>query len=704
MPEPLPAISSIWFESFFHYTREPRAAAAVYEAFHAVFNTDVSDNTLSWIASDIWPQILSDIIEVLPKAKSGVGVGRWLVTKGPLPLFQVALLRAGSVNAAYDVLAEKINARVDLQGRIVCRKMLFGRCRIEMPVLEGCTGQWLEDCLRGMLATVPVLFGRRPAKCTRVLKEDDDGQHVLIHVNWSNWTYDAMRSTVTGVILACGWYLAMHLFYDPDIAWHIWGMWMGPPIVMAWMGFYRGRSQVLYARWQFDQARIQKQIDEMSEYHHELKDKAETLQILQRSLEDHRKRALRRSTERQEELKQINDKLRKTQEQLIHAEKLSAVGQLAGGVAHEFNNILAPVQGYVELAKPRARIESTKLALDAVLNSCERAKKIVQGMLSFSRKNTPAFVRVNLVTLLQSALDLSRQDFENRDIMIVRRFGEVPAIVGDPGQLQQVILEFLLNAANAMKESRQKRLEVFLYRAQKHIHIAIRDTGCGIPEDNLSRIFEPFFTTNSQAYEAAKSTGLGLSVAQGIILNHQGTIKVSSEMGSGTVFTLVLPLHDPDLESRIKKKEGKDTHEFAVPNEMAGRMRPKILLIEHQDMIREMISEILEFAGYRVTAVSKGHDAVQILKQEYFQVAIADVLVPDMSLAKVISGVKRLRKNIPVIVMADSANEEFANVMAEMREEEGISFLRKPFRHRDLLMIVEGILKRTVSQDAEDEF
>ncbi len=231
--------------------------------------------------------------------------------------------------------------------------------------------------------------------------------------------------------------------------------------------------------------------------------------------------------------------LRSAQEQLIQSEKLAALGRLAAGIAHEVNNPLQPILNTLEVAiedignSQPVDPQSLRIAEQEV----QRIKGIVARLLDFSRPSTGEMIPVSLPALVDEVVLLTQKQLERMHIRVFRSLREVPPIYGTPAQLKQVLLNLVLNAAQSMAEGGDLTIEV--YPEGQGVVLAVSDTGTGIDDESVNRIFEPFYSTKSDG------TGLGLSVTYGIVQGHGGTIRVHSEVGEGSQFTVWLPCERP---------------------------------------------------------------------------------------------------------------------------------------------------------------
>jgi two-component system NtrC family sensor kinase len=246
-------------------------------------------------------------------------------------------------------------------------------------------------------------------------------------------------------------------------------------------------------------------------------------------------------------LEKANRELKESQDRIVRAEKMSAVGQLASGVAHEINNPLGGILTYIKLAiKKLDRYSPDTQSLDIlqlkkymvmVEEEVNRCKGITGSLLDFSRVKEPEIKEVDIKAILNKSLMLMEHKLSEQGITLVRNFNSLPSnIVADPDQIQQVCINIILNAVHAMPEG--GILETSIRKHASFVEIVFKDSGCGIADEDLSKIFTPFFTTKKVGH----GTGLGLTVAYGIIKNHGGDIKVKSKTGAGTTVTIALPV------------------------------------------------------------------------------------------------------------------------------------------------------------------
>jgi len=252
------------------------------------------------------------------------------------------------------------------------------------------------------------------------------------------------------------------------------------------------------------------------------------------------KKAAEAERKKAQELKKAYNKLKSLQNQLIHSEKLACIGRLAAGVAHEINNPLTGILTFAylllsEMAEDNPRREDLKV----IVEEAERCRTITQNLLEFARENQPKKKIVNINTIVEKTLSIVEKQASFQNIKIIKELDpNIPSLLLDLNQIEQVFMNIVLNAQEAMPQGGFLTVSSNLSKDGKFVEVKVTDTGCGIPEKNLEKIFEPFFTTK----KAGKGTGLGLAISYGIIKNHGGDISVFSKEGRGTTVLIKLPL------------------------------------------------------------------------------------------------------------------------------------------------------------------
>ncbi|MHC4470925.1 MAG: sensor histidine kinase [Planctomycetota bacterium] len=281
--------------------------------------------------------------------------------------------------------------------------------------------------------------------------------------------------------------------------------------------------------------RLGRAFDRMTE---SLRGSRDEIEALNRSLADKVREKTRELEERNAELTATIAELERTRDALVHSKTMATIGTLAGGVAHEFNNLLGGIIGCAEDARTEEDPAAVGESLEMIHRTARRACNITENLLRFSRPPEREPRDTDLAGLVREALDLVRPEAQKRGIEAQLDLREIAAVRIDPGQIHQVVLNLLTNALHAMPEGGE--LSVSVGREGDEAVIVVEDGGVGIPEDHQARIFEPFFTTR-EARGEDRGTGLGLSVSYSIVKSHGGTIEVLSRPGEGSVFTVRLP-------------------------------------------------------------------------------------------------------------------------------------------------------------------
>jgi signal transduction histidine kinase len=234
-------------------------------------------------------------------------------------------------------------------------------------------------------------------------------------------------------------------------------------------------------------------------------------------------------------------------QQLLQAQRLSSVGALASSVAHEFNNILTTIINYAKLGmKPTADDRARTQALERILKGGQRAAGIVNGMLGYARANATRREATDVALLVEEALMLTEKDLSKHRVQVERRLHSRPIVPAVPGQIEQILVNLIINARQAMPRGGRLLIEVRENVAAGMAEVRIADSGVGIPPDRLRLIFEPFYTTKQPDEHGHGGTGLGLSVCRQIIEQHHGRIRVESVIGKGSTFTVKLPLRESE--------------------------------------------------------------------------------------------------------------------------------------------------------------
>ena len=228
-------------------------------------------------------------------------------------------------------------------------------------------------------------------------------------------------------------------------------------------------------------------------------------------------------------------------QQLLQAQRLSSVGELTSSVAHEFNNILATIINYARIGMKGQNTPTQTQAFEKILRGGQRAATLVNSMLGFARNNSLHREPTDIVSVVEEVLSLTEKDLSKHRIQLEKRFHGRPVAVVVPGQIEQILLNLVINARQAMTNGGRLRIEVSENETGDTVEVKLADNGVGIPSEHLRQIFEPFYTTKQPDDNGRGGTGLGLSVCRQIIEQHQGRIRVESVAGKGSTFTVKLP-------------------------------------------------------------------------------------------------------------------------------------------------------------------
>ena len=382
--------------------------------------------------------------------------------------------------------------------------------------------------------------------------------------------------------------------------------------------------------------------------------------------------------------------LKTIEEELIHSRKMDAIGQLAGGVAHDFNNMLAGIMSSAELLKSRFSAESIENTyIDMILHSSQRAADLNSKLLSFARKGKAVSTPINVHAVLDDAVGILERSVDKRIRITTRKTAKYHTVTGDNSQLQNAFLNLCINAANAMPGGGEIFISTenidlddsfcrtcpFNVVPGNYVYIEVRDSGVGIPPENLKKIFEPFFTTRPKG----KGTGLGLASVYGTLQQHHGAISVYSEEGVGTSFHLYLPISEGVVP--LYKKEEKI---------VSGSGR--ILLVDDEEIIRITAKEMLKDMNYEVLTAQNGQEALELYRvnSSRIDLVILDMVMPDMNGREVFPLIREINPEAKVIISSGFTKFEDLNAM----NEQGLcGFIRKPYRKSELSRIVSDTLQ-----------
>ncbi|HEV3409811.1 MAG TPA: ATP-binding protein [Chthoniobacterales bacterium] len=395
----------------------------------------------------------------------------------------------------------------------------------------------------------------------------------------------------------------------------------------------------------------------------------------------------------------FNDTKRKRlEEQLVQAQKMEGLGTLAGGIAHDFNNILAIILGYTnQLEKWGARRpELIPGAIKVIKDTVDRGAALVQQLLTSARQTEAHLTPVDLNTLvrdLERMLSATFPKMINFDLQLQPDF---PPITADRSQIHQVLLNLCVNARDAMPNGGTITLQTSIVsgerlpesftgaEAKDYACIRVSDTGTGMTAEVKSHIFEPFFTTK----ERAKGTGLGLSVVYGVVNNHRGFVHVDSEPGDGTTFSVYLPL--------LPTQEQRTGGAFLQPQ--VEREPQTIMLVEDEEMLRDLGIQILESEGYRVLAAKDGEEAVEMFAQHRDRIGlvVCDLGLPKLGGREVFLKMKERKPSVRAIVASGYLEP---GIRSEILKAGVIDTIQKPYDFNELVAKIQGVIGKAQSED-----
>ncbi len=378
--------------------------------------------------------------------------------------------------------------------------------------------------------------------------------------------------------------------------------------------------------------------------------------------------------------------------QLRHSQKMDAIGQLAGGIAHDFNNILTAIVGYASIMELKLPADNPlKRNAEQIISTAERAAKLTQGLLAFSRKQVSNRITVDLNEIINRVHQLlKRLISEDINLEINLGHGSLP-VLADSGQIEQVLMNLATNARDALPRgggivisTEMVAIDADFVSARgfgepgRYALLSFSDNGEGMEDETAKRIFEPFYSTK----ELGKGTGLGLSIVYGIIKEHNGYIVSHSTIGLGTIFHIYLPLLDtaPDVMS-VKAPEQLD----------AARGRDCILLAEDDDATRMLGKEILNEFGYSVIEAVDGEDALAKFRELRSQIRLVllDVIMPKINGREVYEAIREIDPDVRVLFCSGYGKEV---VIHQGGLEEKMSYISKPFTPKELLMKIREVI------------
>jgi PAS domain S-box-containing protein len=384
----------------------------------------------------------------------------------------------------------------------------------------------------------------------------------------------------------------------------------------------------------------------------------------------------------------ISEKKR-LQEQLFQSQKMESIGMLAGGLAHDFNNILSAIVGHIELLTDNERLDAdARRHLNVIESSARRAGQMIAKLLKFARKGAFDFQPVDLNSVVRDTTELMNKTLSHRNVEArLELDSTIPHIIGDANQMEQVVMNLMVNAADAMPEGGTVKVTTAAKtfgREAAHIHpllapgsyviLSVIDSGTGISAAIKNKIFDPFFTTKEQG----KGTGLGLAMVYGIVKDHKGAVTVASQVGKWTTFQVYIA--SAPVWQRVQPALPES------PQPAAG----KVLIVEDESDTLKFVSETVQSFGYSVISEGDAVHALQIFKERSDEIAlvISDVFMPMIDGRDLIKNFKAIKPSVKVIAMSGYQIEDFVRQDIPLDD-----FLRKPFDGIDLIRKVNKLVQ-----------
>jgi len=382
------------------------------------------------------------------------------------------------------------------------------------------------------------------------------------------------------------------------------------------------------------------------------------------------------------EIKSMEAKLLTVQSQLLQAEKMSAIGLLISGVAHELNNPLSGIMGFAQLLLTNELNPRTRKHLERIHSEAIRSQRIVENLLSFGRRHKPQKTHADLRRVIDGVLDLRAYQLKVDNVEVVRRYdARLPKTMLDFHQLQQVILNVVNNSHHAMMEvaDRPRRLVIETRVSGAMLRASFTDSGTGIPKDRLESIFDPFFTTK----RGGKGTGLGLSVSRAIIKDHQGSVTADSVVGEGTTIHIDLPLVGEQRD---------DTPEDEAKKENVSLSSLRLLVVDDEMILVELLTEFLKMNGHRVDEARNGQTALKLATANDYDVILSDLKMPGLDGQGFYERLLKLKPAMArrfIFTTGDLANPKTQAFF----QASGCPYLSKPFRLEAVLTLLQQIAR-----------
>lgn len=399
--------------------------------------------------------------------------------------------------------------------------------------------------------------------------------------------------------------------------------------------------------------------------------------------------AVRDITER----KEAEEQRLKLEQQMLHVQKLESLGILAGGIAHDFNNILLAITGNASLALMRLGAESPAVHhLQEIEKASDKAADLARQMLAYSGKGRFVLDALNLNQIVEEMTTMLQVSISKKVLIRYHLSNPLPTIVADATQIRQVVMNLAINASEAIGDQngaisistgcmecdlnylRETWIDQNLGEGQ-YVYLEVADTGCGMDQETMKRIFDPFFTTKFTG------RGLGMAAILGIVRGHRGAIKVYSEPGKGSTFKLLFPASDRPIELR-----------GGIPDSAGWRGKGTVLLVDDEESIRSIGSDMLRELGFEVITAADGSEAIELFRTQQNQIVLVvlDLTMPRMSGEDAFRELRRICPSVKVIISSGYNEQEVSQKFVG----KGLAgFIQKPYRLSTLMEVVKSILQ-----------
>jgi two-component system cell cycle sensor histidine kinase/response regulator CckA len=374
---------------------------------------------------------------------------------------------------------------------------------------------------------------------------------------------------------------------------------------------------------------------------------------------------------------------KRLEEQIRQSQKMEAIGVLAGGIAHDFNNLLTGILGYAYLLQEeneQQRINSE--GLDVIVKSSERAAQLTSQLLGFARRGKNQNAPNDIHALIKEVTNLLQRTIDKRIRIGCDLHASRSYVLGDPNQMYQTLLNLCVNARDAMPEGGDLRISTRVNGSS--LIVSVSDSGVGIPDSIRDRIFEPFFTTK----DSNRGSGMGLAMVYGIVKNHGGSIHVETSVGVGTTFHITLPLSGDQLAERPVQ--------YIHPVLMG---KGRILVIDDEDVVRQVLSRMLQELGYEVVGLNDSRQAIDYYREHQHEIdaVILDLIMPRLGGKECLIALREINPSLPAVL---STGYGFNGEVQDIMDLGSVGFLKKPYQLAQLSHVLQYVVSKKAAKSA----